>query len=85
MAQEKDYIDLADEIDSDIRFIRTLLGAAVDKSHFYLGNQALLGPQRDVLIFQAQEIEGLLTLAERLLDRTLKNTDRAYAFARGAA
>lgn len=85
MTQEKDYIDLADEMESDIRFIRTLLGAAVDKTHFYLGNPALLGPHGEILSCQTQEIEGLLSLAERLLDRTLKNTDSAYALLRAAA
>lgn len=85
MTQEKDYIDLADEMESDIRFIRTLLGAAVDKTHFYLANQALLGPHQEILTCQAQEIEELLALAGRLLDRTLQNTDRAYELLRGAA
>lgn len=85
MTQEKDYIDLADEMESDIKFIRTLLGAAVDKTHFYLASPALLGPHREILNFQAQEIEELLSLAERLLDRTLKNADSAYALLRAAA
>ena len=85
MTQEKDYIDFADEIDSDIRFIRTLLGAAVDKANFYLANPALLGPHREILNCQAQEIEELLALAQRLLDRTLENTDCAYALLRAAA
>jgi len=85
MTQKKDYIDLADEMESDIRFIRTLLGAAVDKTHFYLANPALLGPHRDILNHQAQEIEELLALAEGLLDRTLKNADCAYALLRVAA
>lgn len=60
MTQEKDYIDLADEMASDIRFIRTLLGAAMDKTSFYRGNPALLGPYREILSCQAQEIEELL-------------------------
>ena len=85
MTQEKDYIDLADEMVSDIRFIRTLLGAAMDKTSFYLGNPALLGPHREILSCQAQEIEELLALAGRLLGRTLNNTDRAYALLRAAA
>ena len=85
MTQEKDYIDLADEMESDIKFIRTLLGAAVDKTYFYLDNPALLGPHREILSCQAQEIEELLALAGRLLDRTLKNTDSAYALLRAAA
>lgn len=85
MTQEKDYIDLADEMESDIRFIRTLLGAAVDKTHFYLAGPALLGPHQEILTCQAQEIEELLALAGRLLDRTLQNTDRAYELLRGAA
>lgn len=84
MAQEKDYIDLADEMESDIRFIRTLLGAAVDKTHFYLAGPALLGPHRAILSCQAQEIEELLSLAEELLDRTLKNANSAYALLRAA-
>ena len=85
MTQEKDYIDLADEMESDIRFIRTLLGAAVDKTHFYLAGPALLGPHQEILTCQAQEIEELLALGGRLLDRTLQNTDRAYELLRGAA
>lgn len=85
MTQEKDYIDLTGEMESDIQFIRTLLGAAVDKTHFYLANPALLGPNREILTCQAQEIEGLLALAERFLDRTLKNTNSAYALLRAAA
>lgn len=85
MTQKKDYIDLADEMESDIRFIRTLLGAAVDKTHFYLAGPALLGPHQEILTCQAQEIEELLALAGRLLDRTLKNADCAYALLRAAA
>lgn len=85
MTQEKDYIDLADEMESDIRFIRTLLGAAADKTHFYLASPALLGPHGDILSCQAQEIEELLALAGRLLDRTAENTDSVYALLRGAA
>lgn len=57
----------------------------MDKTHFYLANQALLGQHRDILIYQAQEIEGLLSLAERFLDRTVENTDSACALLRGVA
>lgn len=85
MMQQKDQLDLADEISSDIGYIRTLMEAAVDKTHFYLANQALLGQHRDILIYQAQEIEGLLSLAERFLDRTVENTDSACALLRGVA
>lgn len=85
MMQQKDQLDLADEITSDIGYIRTLMEAAVGKTHFYLANQALLGQHRDILIYQAQEIEGLLSLAERFLDRTAENTDSACALLRGVA
>lgn len=85
MTQKKDYIDLADEMESDIKFIRALLGAAVDKTHFYLANQALLGQHREILIHQAQEIEDLLSLAEQFLDRTAENTDSAYELLRATA
>ena len=85
MMQQKDQLDLADEITSDIGYIRTLMEAAVDKTHFYLAGPALLGPHQEILTCQAQEIEELLALAGRLLDRTLQNTDRAYELLRGAA
>lgn len=84
MAQKKSHLELADELESDLGFIRTLVGAAIDKSHFYLANQALLGPHGDILIHQAQEIEGLLSLAERFLDRASENTDCAYELLRMA-
>lgn len=84
MTQQKNCIDFADEMESDLGFIRTLVEAAIDKSHFYLSNRTLLGLHGDILIHQAQEIEGLLVLAERFLDKASENTDSAYELLRAA-
>lgn len=80
MAKQKDILDLMDELISDLAFMRTLAEAAIDKSHFYLANQSLLGPHRDFLIRQAKEIEDLLVLAEQFLDRSSENMEDVAGF-----
>lgn len=65
-----DIRDLADAITYDIGFIRALMEAAKEKAHFYLSNQALLGPYCDILTHHAQETEDLLVLALDLLEKT---------------
>lgn len=72
---ETDIRDLADTITYDIGFIRALIDAAKDKAHFYLTNETLLGPYRDVLTHHAQETEDLLALALGLLEKTGRNMD----------
>lgn len=72
---ETDIRDLADTITYDIGFIRALIDAAKDKAHFYLTNETLLGPYRDVLTHHAQETEDLLVLALGLLEKTGRNMD----------
>lgn len=65
-----DICDLADRIIYDTGFIRALIEAAKDKAHFYLTNQTLPGPYRDILTHHAQETEDLLVLALDLLEKT---------------
>lgn len=73
MDEKKDLCGLADTMAYDIGFIRSLVGAAMDKAHFYLSNQALLGPYRDILTHHALETEDLLVLALNLLEKTDKS------------
>ena len=58
---------LMDELSNNACFVRTLLDLAHDKVHFYLADQKLLGPYRDLLASHARELETLLVLAFRLL------------------
>ena len=61
--------DVADSFSEDLTFMRTLLGAAQDKAVFYLENRKLLGPQCELLYICARELDDLLALAGRFLDR----------------
>lgn len=69
MSTKKDPKDVADQLISDVDYIHTLLGAAEDKVNFYLGNRNLLGPQGELLYSCARELENLLVLMERFLER----------------
>lgn len=63
----EDLTGLMDELSNNACFVRTLLNLAHDKVHFYLSDQKLLGPYRDLLASHARELETLLVLAFRLL------------------
>lgn len=61
--------DIADQLSGDVTYMQTLLGAAQDKVQLYLSNRHLLGPCEELLFLQARELDDLLALAERFLER----------------
>lgn len=69
MTAKRDPKDVADSLAGNIDYMRTLLGAAGDKVIFYLENKKLLGPYGELLYGCALELENLLSLAERFLER----------------
>ncbi len=69
MDTKKDPIGAVDEISSDIDYMRTLLNAATDKTVFYLENRKLLGPYGELLYSCAAELDNLLCLARRYLEK----------------
>lgn len=69
MNGKTDAIDVADELLNSVGYMRTLLGAARDKVQFYLSNGPQLGPYRELLAQHAAEMDDLLELIERFLDK----------------
>ncbi len=69
MNAKKDPTDIADALASDLDYMRTLLGAAADKTLFYLENRKLLGPYEELLYSCAAELDNLLSLARRYLEK----------------
>lgn len=61
--------DVADRLSEDLAYMRTLLSAAQDKTVYYLENRKLLGPRGELLYLCAEELDDLLALAERFLDK----------------
>lgn len=75
MKTQKDPMDVADALASDLDYLRTLLCAAEDKVRFYLSNRNLLGSCNELLALQARELDGLLALAERFLGKMEQEMD----------
>ncbi len=69
MDTKKDPIDVADALSSDIDYVRTLLSAAADKTLFYLENRKLLGPYGELLYSCANELDNLLFLVRKYLEK----------------
>lgn len=69
MDEKIDPKDVADGLAASIDYMRTLLSAAQDKAVFYLENRKLLGPQGELLYICAKELDDLLVLAGRFLDK----------------
>lgn len=69
MNEKIDPIDAADALTSGLRYMRILLRAAEDKVQFYLTNKSLLGPGGELLSLQARELDDLLFLTGRFLDK----------------
>lgn len=77
---------LMDELSNNACFVRTLLDLAHDRVHFYLSDQKLLGPYRELLASHARELETLLVLAFQLLGQMEQNAEEmsAYLYKAGA-
>ena len=69
MNAKNDLTDIADALASDMNYMGTLLRAAEDKVSFYLRNRKLLSPNGELLYSCALELENLLSLMSRFLDR----------------
>lgn len=69
MNEKIDPIDAADALANDLRYMRILLRTAEDKVQFYLTNKSLLGPGGALLSLQARELDDLLFLTGRFLDK----------------
>lgn len=69
MNEKVDPKTIADTFSYNLAYMRTLLRTAGDKVQFYLRNRNLLGPCEQLLFLQARELDDLLALTERFLDR----------------
>lgn len=67
--EQKDLRGIADGLAADLDYACTLTSAAGDKIIFYLENRKLLGPYRDLLSSHALELENLVCLTGRFLER----------------
>ena len=77
MNEKVDPKDVADTFSCNLSYMRTLLRTAGDKVQFYLRNRNLLGPYEELLSLQARDLDDLLALAERFLDRMDEEMDTA--------
>ena len=69
MNTKKDPTDIADALASDLDYMRTLLNAAGYKLMFYLENRKLLGPYGELLYSCANELDNLLFLVRKYLEK----------------
>lgn len=75
MNTKKDSMDVADRLEENVIYLRTLLLAAEDKLQFYFSNKALLGPNWELLSLYVAELENLLGLAERCAEGIGEDVD----------
>ena len=77
MTEQKDARTLSDELNDNIRDMRTLLNAMDDQLCFCLSNRKLLGVHlnEELLRCCVSQVSGLLTLSQTILARMDGNAD----------